>query len=147
MPLTIVVGKINFLAPIVQGYIFGAGAIFGIGAAYLFPYAIVADFADKDERDSSQNRSGMYTGFKSIPFNIAQAGGYILAGYLLSLSLDGRLSLNWLGPIVTIFLVFAIPIIWFGDFDPFLKTDNVKANNVLKLIFQKNGEILEEKID
>ncbi|MHA1397339.1 MAG: MFS transporter [Candidatus Heimdallarchaeaceae archaeon] len=139
MPLSIFVGKVPFIPPNFQGYIFGGGAIFSISAAYLFPYAILADFADKDERDTRQNRAGLYTGFKSLPFNIAQATGYIIAGYLKFLSMQEKLSLMWLGPIVTIFLIFAIPIIWLGDFDPFMKTQEIKISNVFRMIFQKES--------
>ena len=133
MPLTPLVGKIPVIPPIIQGYIFGAIALFAMSSAYLFPYAILADFADHDERTTLKNRSGMYTGFKSLPFNIAQATGFILAGVIRKWP-DG---LKWLGPIVTIFLVFAIPIIWQGDFDPFLKDENVKKTSIFKQIFNK----------
>ncbi len=119
MPLTPLVGKIPLIPLIVQGYIFGFFAVFGMSAAFLFPYVIIADIADKDEKDTTQNRSGIYTGFKSIPTNIAQAGGFILVGYLRSL--DNNIGLIWLGPIVTVFLVIALPIMLFGDYDPFKK--------------------------
>ncbi len=119
MPLTPLVGKIPLVPLIVQGYIFGFFAVFGMSAAFLFPYVIIADIADKDEKDTKQNRSGVYTGFKSIPTNIAQAGGFILVGYLSSL--DNNVGLIWLGPIVTVFLVIALPIMLFGNYDPFKK--------------------------
>ena len=135
MPLTPLVGKIPAIPPIIQGYVFGVIALFGMSSAYLFPYAILADFADADERETTENRSGMYTGFKSLPFNIAQAAGFIIAGFLRKWS-EG---LIWLGPIVTIFLLSAIPIIWKGDFDPFLKDENIKKTSIFKQIFNKNN--------
>ncbi len=134
MPLTPLVGRIPAIPAIIQGYVFGAVALFVMSSAYLFPYAILADFADDDERSTSENRSGMYTGFKSLPFNIAQATGFILAGVIRKWP-EG---LQWLGPIVTIFLVLAIPIIWQGDFDPFLKDETVKKTSIFKQIFNKN---------
>jgi len=119
MPLTPLIGKIPLVPLILQGYIFGFFAVFGMSAAFLFPYVIIADIADKDEKDTTQSRSGIYTGFKSIPTNIAQAGGFILVGYLRSL--ENNVGLIWLGPIVTVFLVIALPIMLFGDYDPFKK--------------------------
>jgi len=161
MPLTPLVGRIPGIPPIVQGYVFGVIALFGMSSAYLFPYAILADFADADERKTSQNRSGMYAGFKSLPFNIAQASGFILAGFLRSWSKErilgyagvgfvenwienvseGTVSLGllWLGPIVTIFLFLAIPIIWQGDFDPFMKDERVKKTSIFKQVFNRNN--------
>ncbi|MCE7741561.1 MAG: MFS transporter [Candidatus Heimdallarchaeota archaeon] len=160
MPLTPLVGRIPGIPPIVQGYVFGIVALFGMSSAYLFPYAILADFADADERKTAKNRSGMYTGFKSLPFNIAQAAGFILAGFLrgwskeriLGYAGDGfvgnwidnvgetiNIGLLWLGPIVTIFLFLAIPIIWQGDFDPFMKDEMVKKTSIFKQIFNKNN--------
>lgn len=161
MPLTPIVGSIPGIPSIVQGYIFGIVALFFMSSAYLFPYAILADFADADERETTENRSGLYTGFKSLPFNIAQASGFILAGFLrgwskermlgyTGISYFGKwfsgvgdttvsLGLLWLGPIVTIFLVFAIPIIWQGDFDPFLKDETIKKTSIFKQIFNKNN--------
>jgi GPH family glycoside/pentoside/hexuronide:cation symporter len=129
MPLTLLVGKIPVIPLIVQGYVFGFFAVFGMSAAFLFPYVIIADIADRDEKDTLENRSGVYTGFKSIPTNIAQAGGFILVGYLLSPGTN--IDLIWIGPIVTIFLVIALPIMLLGDYDFFkeksedkiLKTD------------------------
>ncbi|MBY8999561.1 MAG: MFS transporter [Candidatus Heimdallarchaeota archaeon] len=119
MPLTILVGKIPLIPLIIQGYIFGFFAVFGMSAAFLFPYVIIADIADKDEKDTLENRSGVYTGFKSIPTNIAQAGGFILVGYLLSP--ETNIDLIWIGPIVTVFLVIALPIMLLGDYDFFKK--------------------------
>ena len=133
MPTTPLVGIVPGIPPIIQGYLFSGVAMFGIASAYLFPYAILADFADADERITKENRSGLYTGFKSLPFNIAQAVGFLLAGVIRKWP-DG---LKWLGPIVTIFLVIAIPIIWQGDFDPFLKDESVKKTSIFKQIFNK----------
>ncbi len=160
MPLTPLVGKIPVIPPVVQGYVFGVIALFGMSSAYLFPYAILADFADEDERKTAENRSGMYTGFKSLPFNIAQATGFILAGFMRSWSIEKMfgyvgigvvsnritgisdsttpLGLIWLGPIVTIFLALSIPILWQGDFDPFLKDERVKKTSIFKQIFNRN---------
>ncbi len=122
MPLTPFVGKITLIPLAVQGYVFGFIAIFGMSAAFLFPYVIIADIADRDEKDTLENRSGVYTGFKSIPTNIAQAGGFILVGYLLSTDID----LIWIGPIVTIFLAIALPIMLLGDYDLFKKKSDDK---------------------
>ncbi len=119
MPLTLLVGRIPLVPLIIQGYTFGFFAVFGMSAAFLFPYVIIADIADKDEKDTQQNRSGVYTGFKSIPTNIAQAGGFILVGYLLSQG--SNFDLIWIGPIVTVFLIIALPIMLLGDYDLFKK--------------------------
>jgi len=144
VPITPLIGKITFISPIVQGYVFGIGTVFGISAVYLFSYAILADFADKDERDTFENRSGLYTGFKSLPFNIAQAIGFITAGFLRGWtkvvgSETINLGLVWLGPICAIFILLSLPIIWKGDFDPFLKDEKVKTTSIFKQMFSKKN--------
>ncbi len=126
LPLTTLIGKISFIPLAVQGYIFGIGAVFGSAAAFLFSYVIISDIADKDERDTSQNRSGLYTGFKNIPTNIGQASGYIIAGYLSIM--PNNAGLTWLGPIAVAFLIIAIPIFIRGNFDPFRKNNNTAAD-------------------
>ncbi len=144
IPITPLIGKIPLIPPIVQGYGFGIGVVFGISAAYLFPYAILADFADKDERETSENRSGLYTGFKGLPFNIAQAIGFVTAGFMRDWTkVVGSETINvglvWLGPICAIFILLCLPIIWKGDFDPFLKDEKVKATSIFKQIFSKKN--------
>ncbi len=158
MPLTPLIGRIPLIPKIVQGYVFGIGAVFAVSAVYLFPYAILADFADKDERDTSENRSGLYTGFKGLPFNIAQASGYILAGFMrgwvkirVLLPITGltqifqsgsnvvNLGLVWLGPVCTTFLIIAFPIIWRGDFDPFMQDEKIKNTSIFKQIFSRKN--------
>ncbi len=121
MPLTPLIGRITFIPLNVQGYLYGIGAVFGSASAFLYSYAIISDIADKDERDTSRNRSGLYTGFKNIPTNIGQASGYIIAGYLSRI--PGNIGLKWLGPIVIGFLIIAFPIFIKGNFDPFLKNN------------------------
>ena len=120
-PLTPLIGRIPLVPLIVQGYIFGIGAVIGTSAAFLFGYAIISDLADKDERDTLQNRAGLYTGFKNIPVNIGQAAGYIIAGFLIAWR--DNLGLTWLGPIAVIFIIVAFPIFLLGNYDPFLKQE------------------------
>ena len=67
LPLTRIIGNLDFIDVDIQGYIFGVLVAIGLSAYYLFPYAIIADIADKDERDTTENRAGMYTGFVSVP--------------------------------------------------------------------------------
>ena len=121
MPLTPLIGRIDFIPLNVQGYLYGIGAVFGSASAFLYSYAIISDIADKDERDTSRNRSGLYTGFKHIPTNIGQASGYIIAGFLSTI--PGNKGLMWLGPIAVAFFIIAFPIFIRGDFDPFLKNN------------------------
>jgi Na+/melibiose symporter-like transporter len=141
MPLTPLVGAIPGIPAIVQGYLFSGVAMFGLASAYLFPYAILADFADADERKTQENRSGLYTGFKSLPFNIAQATGFLLAGLIRKWP-DG---LRWLGTIVAPFLLLAIPIIWQGDFDPFLKDESVKKTSIFLQIYNNYKQLFNNK--
>ena len=121
VPLTPLIGRYDFIPLKVQGYIFGILAVFGSASAFLYSYAIISDIADKDERDTSRNRSGLYTGFKNIPANIGQASGYIIAGYLTVL--PNNIGLVWLGPIAVVFLIIAFPIFLKGDYDPFLNNN------------------------
>ena len=124
MPLTPLIGKIPRIPLSVQAYIFGIGAVIGTSAAFIFGYAIISDFADKDERETSQNRAGIYTGFKNIPINIGQASGFIIAGYLAGWK--DNLGLTWLGPNAIIFLVVAFPIFLLGNYDPFLNQEKIE---------------------
>ena len=128
--LTTVVGKVPWIPTEIQGYIFGLGLGIGLSAGTLFPYAIIADLADDDERKSGQNRAGLYTGFKSIPVNIAQALGFVFAGLL-----SDSLSLRMLGPIgAAIIFVSSLVLVW-GDYDPFFKKK--------KHLISKNQDIIE----
>ena len=101
------------------GYLYGFLVGVGLSAPYLFPYAIIADIADLDERVTSESRSGMYNGFNSIPLNIFQALATLLVGFLAAGG-EYEFRLYWFGPIAAGFILLAIPILWFGDFDPFL---------------------------
>ncbi len=128
--LTTVVGKVPWIPAEIQGYIFGLCLGIGLSAGTLFPYAIIADLADDDERKSGQNRAGLYTGFKSIPVNIAQALGFVFAGLL-----SDSLSLRMLGPIgASIIFVSSLILVW-GDYDPFFKKK--------KHLISKNQDIIE----
>ncbi|HUU77737.1 MAG TPA: MFS transporter [candidate division Zixibacteria bacterium] len=101
----------------VMGYVYGFLIGLGLSAPYLFPYAIIADIADKDERVTKESRAGMYNGFNSIPLNIFQAIALILVGYLGNEYYVERLY--WLGPIAAAFIAASLPILILGNFDPF----------------------------
>jgi GPH family glycoside/pentoside/hexuronide:cation symporter len=101
------------------GYLWAFLIGVGLSGPFLFPYAIIADIADKDERDTKESRAGMYTGFNSIPLNIFQAIALLLVGFLNDEANIQRLY--WLGPIAAIFFLASIPIMLFGNFDPFMK--------------------------
>ena len=133
IPLTPLIGKITFIPLAVQGYIFGIIAVFFIAPSFLLPYAIIGDIADKDERDTTINRAGLYTGFKNIPINLGQAAGYIMAGFLSTL--PNNFGLTWLGPISVAFVIAGLPIFLLGNFDPLMK----------KVEVSKNEEILKNK--
>jgi len=126
IPLTPLIGKIAFIPLAVQGYLYGIVAVFFIAPSFLLPYAIIGDLADKDERDTSLNRAGLYTGFKNIPINIGQAAGYIMAGFLSIL--PNNFGLKWLGPISVVFLIAGLPIFLLGNFDPFMKKEEISKN-------------------
>ncbi|UJG42123.1 MAG: MFS transporter [Candidatus Heimdallarchaeum aukensis] len=126
LPLTLVVGKLPFLPVNVQGYIFGFLMGLGLSSIYLFPYAIIADIADKDSKETNEARAGMYTGFNSIPLNIFQALALLLIPLIHDPDNPNSLGLKWLGPIVSLFILLSIPVIMFGDFDPFLKKIEVE---------------------
>jgi GPH family glycoside/pentoside/hexuronide:cation symporter len=113
------------------GYLWAFLIGLGLSGPFLFPYAIVADIAHKDEVDTKESRAGMYTGFNSIPLNIFQALAFLLVGYLNPEGITERLYL--LGPLTAIFLIASVPILVLGNFDPFMKKK------------QKEGEIIEEE--
>ncbi|MBD3190491.1 MAG: MFS transporter [Candidatus Heimdallarchaeota archaeon] len=117
LPLTLVIGKIPTIPPSYQGYLFAFLAGIGLSAPYLFPYAIIADIADKDAQETDQQRSGLYYGFNMIVLNLFQAMGLLFSGFLKGL--PNNLGLLLVGPISAGFFLLAIPIFWFGNFDPF----------------------------
>jgi len=106
------------------GYLWAFLLGVGLSGPFLFPYAIIADIADKDERDTKESRAGMYTGFNSIPLNIFQAIALLLVGFLNNELFTFRLYL--LGPIAGIFIVASIFIILLGNFDPFMKKNGLE---------------------
>ncbi len=118
LPFTLVIGKLPLIPTDIQGYLFSIGIAIGLAAYYIFPYAIIADIADHDERVTAENRAGMYTGFNSIPLNIFQAISLAFSGILLS---PNTLGLTWLGPVAATFVLISIPILNMGNFDPFMK--------------------------
>ncbi|MBD3190669.1 MAG: MFS transporter [Candidatus Heimdallarchaeota archaeon] len=144
LPLTLIVGRIPVVPMLVQGGIFAVLIGIGLSAPYLFPYAIIADIADKDERITSENRAGMYTGFNSIPLNIFQALALLLVGFLGGL--ENNLGLLLLGPIAAGFILLSIPVIWFGNFDPFMEENGLaeRTEQILEEVEDKNDvEIVE----
>jgi hypothetical protein len=95
----------------------------------------------------------MYTGFNSIPLNIFQAAAFFLiqiihfpndTGIRTNMIVDSQvfptrfafrsgIGLDWLGPIVAMFFLLSLPVIYFGNFDPFLDSirktaEKLKAN-------------------
>ncbi|NHJ40440.1 MAG: MFS transporter [Asgard group archaeon] len=109
------------------GYLWAFLIGFGLSGPYLFPYAIVADIAHKDEIETKESRAGMYTGFNSIPLNIFQALAFLLVGYLTPENIIERLYL--LGPLTAVFLLASIPIMILGNFDPFMKKRRQEIKN------------------
>jgi GPH family glycoside/pentoside/hexuronide:cation symporter len=114
------------------GYLWAFLIGLGLSGPFLFPYAIVADIAHKDEVDTKESRAGMYTGFNSIPLNIFQALAFMLVGFLNPEGITERLYL--LGPLTAIFFIASVPIMVLGNFDPFMKKKQ-----------KEEGEIIEEE--
>jgi len=107
------------------GYLYAFLLGVGLSGPYLFPYAIIADIAHKDELETKESRAGMYTGFNSIPLNIFQAMALLLVGFLNNELFTQRLYL--LGPISAIFIVASVFIILIGNFDPFMFKNKYKS--------------------
>ncbi|HUT80115.1 MAG TPA: MFS transporter [Candidatus Bathyarchaeia archaeon] len=99
------------------GYIYGFLIGVGLSAPYLFPYAIIADIAAKDEENTGEPRAGMYNGFNSIPLNICQALAFLMVGFLNKEGANFRLY--WFGLFAALFILLAIPVLYFGNFDPY----------------------------
>ncbi|RLE91018.1 MAG: hypothetical protein DRJ46_02990 [Thermoprotei archaeon] len=109
----------------VIGYLAVAVGAIGLSAYELFPYAVVADLAHWDEIRTGENRAGLYTGFESIPINMAQSLAYILIGYITALpSFPGKsytAGLLYWAPIAALFVAIALAILRHTNIDPFLK--------------------------
>ncbi len=133
LPLSVIVGKVPGIPYDHQGYLYGLTLAFGLASYYIFRYAIVADIAAHDELQTNEARAGMYTGFDSIPLNFLQFLGIVLAGVLkntkqVTLGFLGTYSgLALLGPVCAFFILLSIPIIYLGDFDPFMQKAQVKT--------------------
>lgn len=104
----------------------------GISGYLLFPYAILADIIHEDAVRTGRNRSGLYTGFESIPLNIFQTLAYVLTGYVLTLpEIPDRgytSGLAWWGPVAATFVFMGIVVLRTTNIDPFLnKADGGNA--------------------
>ena len=117
LPITYIIA--DFEAPkLVVGILFGIVVGIGLAAYYLFPYAIIGNLADADEKVTGMNRTGSFTGLYMVSVNIFQSLGLILASQITE-------NLNLLGPIVAVFLLMALPIILkTTEIDPFLNDDD-----------------------
>ncbi|MHA1379494.1 MAG: MFS transporter [Candidatus Helarchaeota archaeon] len=83
VPLSLVIGitRIEIL-----GYIYIGLVAAGISSWYLFPYVVMADFAEDDElRTGEKYRSGLYWGVKELYLNLFQAPAMILSGLIFGL--------------------------------------------------------------
>ncbi|MHA1298511.1 MAG: MFS transporter [Candidatus Helarchaeota archaeon] len=82
VPFSLIIGilKIDFL-----GYIYIGLVAAGISSWYLFPYVVMADFAEDDElRTGEKHRAGLYWGVKELYLNLFQAPAMILSGLIFS---------------------------------------------------------------
>lgn len=120
------------------GYVYGFFLGIGLSGPNLFPYAIIADIAAKDEEETNESRAGMYTGFNSIPMNIFQALALLLVGFVGHNDHVSRLY--WLGPLATIFIIAAIPILLLGDFDPYRKAIDTPISQNDKMSSEASNE-------
>ncbi|MDH5403950.1 MAG: MFS transporter, partial [Candidatus Heimdallarchaeota archaeon] len=97
LPTTILLGKIDFISNYNQGLIFAALIGFSFSSVYLLSYAIIADIIDNEERKTKINKSGLYSGFNTIPYNLAQTIGIFISGLIVY-------NLGIMGPIAAIFI-------------------------------------------
>ncbi len=80
VPFSLIIGiiRIEFL-----GFIYIGLVAAGISSWYLFPYVVMADFAEDDElRTGEQHKAGLYWGVKELYLNIFQAPAMILSGLI-----------------------------------------------------------------
>ena len=80
VPLSLVIGivRIEFL-----GYIYIGLVAAGISSWFLFPYVVMADFAEDDElRTGEEHKAGLYWGVKELYLNLFQGPALILSGLL-----------------------------------------------------------------
>ena len=156
LPLTLVLGKIPVIPDNVETWVFGMLLGFGLSTTYILPNAVIGDLADEDERKTGESRAGMYTGFNSIPLNIFQAAAFFLIPVIhfpndigirstlvnemintiddfpARFAFRSGLGLDWLGPIVAIFFLLSLPVIYFGNFDPFMDSIKKTADKLKK---------------
>ncbi|NVM04095.1 MAG: MFS transporter [Candidatus Helarchaeota archaeon] len=83
IPFSLVIGivKIEIL-----GFIYIGLIAAGISSWYLFPYVVMADFAEEDELITGDlHKAGLYWGVKELYLNIFQAPAMILSGLIFGL--------------------------------------------------------------
>ncbi|MDD3862992.1 MAG: MFS transporter [Clostridia bacterium] len=92
---------------VVLGCIFVCG--FGTGALYSLPISMYADAITMDRLKTKQNTSGIYSGFMTLAYNIANSVALLIIGVLLDLikfnaaePVQAISVQNWLGGIVFI---------------------------------------------
>ncbi len=83
IPLSLVIGLIpvDFL-----GYLYIGLVASGISSWFLYPYVVIADFAEDDElRTGQEHRAGLYWGVKELYLNLFQGPAMILSGLIFGL--------------------------------------------------------------
>jgi GPH family glycoside/pentoside/hexuronide:cation symporter len=102
---------------------------FGFSSQYVFPWSMLPDCIEYDERETNERREGVYYGVWAIIVKLTSALGIAVIGWSLSLSgyiapVHGeviaqseqvRLAIRlFFGPIPAIFMVLSLPLlIWF----------------------------------
>ncbi|MFX0094680.1 MAG: MFS transporter [Candidatus Hodarchaeota archaeon] len=139
LPFTLVVGQLPIIPITLQGYALVALVGTGVSGYYLFPYAIVADLAEADEIVTGEGRAGAYSGFLSIPINVAGFFGSFIAGVLVEPTIWGTLyagieesslGLLWLGPVSALFIFLGILVLLKANIDPDLGELRKKYNHL-----------------
>lgn len=116
------------------GYMYVGLVAAGIASWYLFPYVVMADFADDDELRTGKKRAGVYWGVKELYLNLFQAPAMILSGLIFGLlpSLPASLTASNFKTWILLIGMQSTPqstqiLVWFSfltgklSFDPLLK--------------------------
>jgi len=132
LPLTFVLGGLTSVLP---GTIVAAVFFIPLAACmavyYIMSYIVPADIAQLDELETGESRSGMYTGFISVPMNLFQAASGLLLGIIMatSVTLTGAnvYGLMIWGPIFAPYLLAAAVVMTLINLDPDFKAQKKAA--------------------
>jgi GPH family glycoside/pentoside/hexuronide:cation symporter len=107
LPFSLIIGSAGIpLSLLLQGLIYIGLIAFAFAGYVLIPYIIMSDIAHEDALRTGQSRAGIYMGFNSIPLNLFQVVGLLIAGWLTDVRFFTiEQGYRYFGPILAVFIL------------------------------------------